>query len=60
VIRLGYRTRLAAGHAIVLAVTLGLSVVAVRVNDYEFRSPRAVETCGTYGVESVSLAAVRH
>jgi len=29
VIRLGYRTRLAAGHAIVLAVTLGLSVVVL-------------------------------
>src|SRR5436305_7311390 len=29
VIRLGYRARLAAGHAIVLAVTLGLSVVVL-------------------------------
>jgi arsenite methyltransferase len=37
----------------------GFSVVEVRVNDYAFRSPRAVEACGTYGVESISLAAVR-
>jgi len=37
----------------------GLKVGEVRANDYEFVSDRAVEACGTYGVESVSLVAVK-
>ena len=31
----------------------------VRTNDYDFVSERALDACSTYGVESVSLAAVR-
>jgi len=37
----------------------GLRVDQVRVNDYDFISDRALEACGTYGVESISLAAIR-
>jgi arsenite methyltransferase len=37
----------------------GLSVREVRENDYEFVSDRAQEACGTYGVESASLLAVK-
>jgi arsenite methyltransferase len=32
----------------------------VRVNDYDFISDRALDACSTYGVESISLAAVKH
>jgi arsenite methyltransferase len=35
----------------------GLSVDEIRRNDYRFISDRALEACGTYGVESVSLVA---
>ncbi len=35
----------------------GFEVNEVRTNDYEFVSDRALEACGTYGVESISLAA---
>jgi arsenite methyltransferase len=35
----------------------GLRVREVRKNDYRFVSDRALEACGTYGVESVSLVA---
>jgi len=37
----------------------GLRVDQVRVNNYDFISERALEACGTYGVESISLAAIR-
>jgi arsenite methyltransferase len=37
----------------------GFRVGEVRTNDYDFLSERALEACGTYGVESISLAAVR-
>jgi arsenite methyltransferase len=37
----------------------GFRVQDVRTNDYNFISERAVVACGTYGVESISLAAVR-
>jgi arsenite methyltransferase len=37
----------------------GLEVTAVRRNDYEFISERALEACSTYGVESITLAAVK-
>jgi len=37
----------------------GLRAGEVRPNDYNFVSDRAVEACGTYGVESVSLVAVK-
>jgi arsenite methyltransferase len=37
----------------------GCEVTQVRPNDYEFTSERALEACGTYQVESISLAAVR-
>jgi SAM-dependent methyltransferase len=37
----------------------GFEVTELRVNDYEFVSERALDACSTYGVESVSLAAVR-
>jgi hypothetical protein len=29
------------------------------VNDYDFISDRALDACSTYGVESISLAAVK-
>jgi len=31
----------------------------VRTNDYDFVSERALDACSTYGVESISLAAVK-
>jgi arsenite methyltransferase len=37
----------------------GLSVRELRPNDYEFTSDRAQEACGTYGVESASILAVK-
>jgi arsenite methyltransferase len=37
----------------------GLKVRAVRENDYNFISDRARQACSTYGVESVSLVAVK-
>jgi arsenite methyltransferase len=37
----------------------GFRVTEVRVNDYDFVSERALDACSTYGVESISLAAVR-
>jgi arsenite methyltransferase len=37
----------------------GLEVRQVRGNDYRFVSPRALEACSTYAVESVSLVAVK-
>jgi arsenite methyltransferase len=37
----------------------GFQVEEVRTNDYNFVSERALEACSTYGVESVSLAAVK-
>jgi arsenite methyltransferase len=38
----------------------GFRVGEVRVNDYDFISDRALDACSTYGVESISLAAVKH
>src|SRR5712692_1524079 len=37
----------------------GFQVKEVRTNDYDFISERALDACSTYGVESISLAAVR-
>jgi len=37
----------------------GLTTTATRRNDYGFVSDRAVDACRTYGVESLSIAAVR-
>ena len=37
----------------------GFEVQEVRENAYEFVSERALDACSTYGVESVSLVAVR-
>jgi arsenite methyltransferase len=37
----------------------GLQVKEVRKNDYRFVSERALEACGTYEVESISLLAVK-
>jgi arsenite methyltransferase len=37
----------------------GFRVEETRVNDYNFVSERALDACSTYGVESISLAAVR-
>ena len=37
----------------------GLRVQALRVNDYDFISERALDACSTYGVESISLGALR-
>jgi SAM-dependent methyltransferase len=39
--------------------TAGLRVEDVRKNDYRFISERALEACGTYEVESISLGAVK-
>src|SRR5262249_18385967 len=36
----------------------GFRVWEVRVNEYDFLSERALDACSTYGVESISLAAV--
>jgi arsenite methyltransferase len=38
---------------------VGLRVSETRPNDYEFTSDRAQDACGTYGVESASLLAVK-
>jgi arsenite methyltransferase len=37
----------------------GFRVGEVRTNDYDFISERALNACSTYGVESISLAAVK-
>jgi ubiquinone/menaquinone biosynthesis C-methylase UbiE len=37
----------------------GFRVEEVRTNDYDFISERALDACSTYGVESISFAAVR-
>jgi arsenite methyltransferase len=37
----------------------GFRIGDVRTNDYDFVSERALDACSTYGVESISLAAVR-
>jgi arsenite methyltransferase len=37
----------------------GLNVRELRPNDYEFTSDRAQDACGTYGVESASILALR-
>jgi SAM-dependent methyltransferase len=37
----------------------GFRVEAVHRNDYDFVSERALDACSTYGVESISLAAVK-
>jgi arsenite methyltransferase len=37
----------------------GFRVGDVRTNDYDFISDRALDACSTYGVESISLAALR-
>ena len=37
----------------------GFEVREVRTNDYEFVSERALDACSTYGVESVSVSAVK-
>jgi arsenite methyltransferase len=37
----------------------GFRVDETRTNDYNFISERALDACSTYGVESISLAAVR-
>ena len=39
--------------------TAGFRVGEVRTNDYDFISERALDACSTYGVESISLAAVK-
>ena len=37
----------------------GFRIGEVRENDYDFLSERALEACSTYGVESISLGAVK-
>ena len=37
----------------------GFRVTHVRTNDYNFISERALDACSTYGVESISLTAIR-
>jgi arsenite methyltransferase len=37
----------------------GFRVEATRTNDYNFISERALDACSTYGVESISSAAVK-
>jgi arsenite methyltransferase len=37
----------------------GFRVKQVRTNDYNFISERALDACSTYGVESISLTAIR-
>jgi arsenite methyltransferase len=39
--------------------TAGFAITARRRNDYTFASKRALDACSTYGVESVSIAAIR-
>jgi arsenite methyltransferase len=46
-------------HYLDALVRAGFRIEAVRTNDYEFASERALEACSTYGVESISLAAVK-
>lgn len=41
-------------------VGAGFTVTARRRNDYRFVSDQALDACRKYGVESVSIAAVRH
>jgi hypothetical protein len=41
------------------APAAGFRIGDVRTNDYDFISERAFDACNTYGVESISLAAVR-
>ena len=38
----------------------GFRVMETRTNDYNFVSERALDACSTYGVESISLAAVKN
>ena len=37
----------------------GFRIEEVRVNDYDFISERALDACSTYGVESISVGAVK-
>ena len=37
----------------------GFRVGEARTNDYDFISERALDACSTYGVESISLTALR-
>jgi arsenite methyltransferase len=37
----------------------GFRVEEVRANDYDFISERALDACSTYGVESISVGAVK-
>jgi arsenite methyltransferase len=37
----------------------GFQIKEVRTNDYNFISERALDACSTYGVESISLTAIR-
>jgi ubiquinone/menaquinone biosynthesis C-methylase UbiE len=37
----------------------GFRIEATRTNDYNFISERALDACSTYGVESISLAAIK-
>ena len=37
----------------------GFEISSTRRNDYRFITPRALEACSTYGVESMSIAATR-
>jgi arsenite methyltransferase len=46
-------------HYLDAIAAAGMPVTQVRTNDYRFISDRALEACGTYGVESVSIAAQR-
>jgi arsenite methyltransferase len=47
-------------HSYVSALeAAGFRVDEVRVNDYDFISERALDACSTYGVESISLGAVK-
>jgi len=47
------------GNYIEAIEAAGLQVREVRENDYNFISDRALQACSTYGVESVSLVAVK-
>jgi len=48
-------------HAIAISTleAAGFRVEEVRTNDYDFISERALDACSTYGVESISFAAVK-
>ena len=37
----------------------GFAVTATRPNDYRFLTDRALDACRTYGVESVTITAIR-